>query len=487
MTVNVITHHRFFNLDEIAAIALLEIFHFQNYDYNIIRTRDEDTLEKFKNDPNSFVIDVGFDYNPDLLNFDHHQKDMTLSWENGRPYSSCGLIWKWLKDNNKLDLTNNQKMKIEKDFIRKVDEQDNGLSFFKEFDFVNLSNRNHHDDEYIYKQFYKSLRLVKNYLDIIIDNVKQNKKDILNKEPCFNPFLDKLLTHTMMSKYGFDRGFDVIEKENYLRFNTLDKQANPVFIEYDFDNYIFKTNNQKINVTTSMTDFSWVLLKQINKLSMKMNKETQDLMEEKIFNQCKELNKPFNSEEYMNNKDTRFGDLSYVASYQHSNKTYKQKLRAIDNFFSNTFTSIRAEIRETKAIKKYIKNSEKYNGIVFCDSNIKSALNKIYSLSEDKKLVILPRDKSSWKIQNLNNKYGLPSKWRGLTQNKLKNASGNPNLIFCHKSGFMCILKGSKEDVIHFCENLINKNMLEPMNNKNNIQKENIKIRNKKSLKQKNR
>ena len=61
---NIITHSRFFNLDEVAAIALLDIF-LLNGKYNLIRTRDEKILQKHQADINSYVIDVGFKFEKD--------------------------------------------------------------------------------------------------------------------------------------------------------------------------------------------------------------------------------------------------------------------------------------------------------------------------------------------------------------------------------------------------------------------------------------
>ena len=193
----VITHSRYFNLDEIAAIALLEIYHLKD-DYTLTRTRDEKTLNQAKKNDNTFVIDVGFEYDYSKLNFDHHQKEMTLIWDNGIPYSSCGLVWKWLKDNNKIDnLNNNQIMKFESKFVRKVDALDNGKGVFPEMHFVTMSNRNHHDDKVIDNHFKRVLKLVKNNILILMSNIIENKKDIFDGNKSYNKFIDKLTTASL--------------------------------------------------------------------------------------------------------------------------------------------------------------------------------------------------------------------------------------------------------------------------------------------------
>jgi uncharacterized UPF0160 family protein len=82
-------------------------------------------LEKAQKDSSVFVIDVGFKYDTENLNFDHHQQGMSLGWENGIPYSSCGLVWKWLKDTKLLHQKMNTDMMqlIEDRLIKKIDAQ----------------------------------------------------------------------------------------------------------------------------------------------------------------------------------------------------------------------------------------------------------------------------------------------------------------------------------------------------------------------------
>ena len=49
----------------------------------------------------------------------------------------------------------------------------------------------------------------------------------------------------------------------------------------------------------------------------------------------------------------------------------------------------------------------------------------------------------------------MPQQWRGLSGNELNNISGLENLIFCHKSGYMCMLNGSKEDAISIAKKIL--------------------------------
>lgn len=161
----VYTHSQQFHVDELIAIALLDTYLFQGERYEVIRTRNKDEIEKAKKEEKTFVIDVGKEYNPDLLNFDHHQSDHQLFWPNGVPYSSCGLVWKWLKDKKIL----NQKMnaetmeKIEKELIIKIDKHDNGIEDWNEGTFLLLYNRKSEDPKSQDIQFNRALKTAKDY------------------------------------------------------------------------------------------------------------------------------------------------------------------------------------------------------------------------------------------------------------------------------------------------------------------------------------
>ena len=169
------THSRKFHADEIMAIALLIKYHFQGRSYEVIRTRDNALLERAKNNVSSFVIDVGFSYNPEKLNFDHHQDEEGLSWDDGLPMSSCGLIWKWLKENKKLNQHMNKSMMllIEDELIRKVDAHDNGYEVWPASELICGYNRKTDDDKRIDAKFMLALRTACEYLDNFLYKMKE--------------------------------------------------------------------------------------------------------------------------------------------------------------------------------------------------------------------------------------------------------------------------------------------------------------------------
>lgn len=90
-----ITHSGVFHADEVFATALIRRFH---WDLQIVRTRDPKVLSAALEETTTIMVDVGQVYDPERLAFDHHQREGAPEpRENGVPYSSFGLVWKWIK------------------------------------------------------------------------------------------------------------------------------------------------------------------------------------------------------------------------------------------------------------------------------------------------------------------------------------------------------------------------------------------------------
>ena len=98
----IITHSGVFHADEVMAIAM--IMEMYNGEDEVHRMREVEAwhLEK----EGVWVVDIGGDYAPNLRNFDHHQREGAGSRENRIPYASAGLILKYLKDDEKVTITN---------------------------------------------------------------------------------------------------------------------------------------------------------------------------------------------------------------------------------------------------------------------------------------------------------------------------------------------------------------------------------------------
>lgn len=173
---HVVTHWQQFNLDELFAIVLIQLY--VNPNTKITRTRDADLLKNFKADPDVWVLDVGGEYNEELKNFDHHQASFKETWKDGTPKSTCGMVWDFLKKNNLLAQHMNKETiaELEKHIILKVDWEDNGIEKWTEATFINLFNRQTDNEKLAYKQFMKALDSAKEFFKNMFGFVRNNMK-----------------------------------------------------------------------------------------------------------------------------------------------------------------------------------------------------------------------------------------------------------------------------------------------------------------------
>lgn len=108
----------------------------------ILRTRDESLLARC-----DCVVDVGAQYDPLSLRFDHHQPEFSQSYSDASPYtstklSSAGLIWKhfgativrdilgWHSEHASDERVSMVEHKVYRSFMHEIDAVDNGVSRF---------------------------------------------------------------------------------------------------------------------------------------------------------------------------------------------------------------------------------------------------------------------------------------------------------------------------------------------------------------------
>lgn len=85
-----VTHSGAFHADEVFSAALLKCL---SPAATLERTRDAARLSQAVCDPQAAVFDVGDHDQPELGNFDHHQRSFDRARENGVPLASVGLVW----------------------------------------------------------------------------------------------------------------------------------------------------------------------------------------------------------------------------------------------------------------------------------------------------------------------------------------------------------------------------------------------------------
>lgn len=90
MPLSIATHHGTFHADDVLAVALIRAF--VDRQATVVRTRDPARIAQA-----DVVIDVGGEYDPPRLRFDHHQKSYA------GPLSSAGMVLDWLLEQGRVD------------------------------------------------------------------------------------------------------------------------------------------------------------------------------------------------------------------------------------------------------------------------------------------------------------------------------------------------------------------------------------------------
>ena len=192
-------HDSNFHADDVFSVAIMQLIYPK---VEIIRTRDEKKLKKV-----DMRIDVGYKYNPDTLDFDHHQPEGAGIRENGIPYASVGNIWKhfW----KYLVKTEDEFKYIDDKLIQNIDAFDVGFDIYEPKIanpytlpvLIAMMNPDWQDKNSDYdKAFLKAVRLAKQILKIEIKKAKGKTKSVkilqnaINKNPNKNfLILEKLV------------------------------------------------------------------------------------------------------------------------------------------------------------------------------------------------------------------------------------------------------------------------------------------------------
>lgn len=174
-----VTHDGSFHADDIFAATTLSILlEIRGENFEIIRTRDEEIINK-----GDYIFDVGGIYDEQLNRFDHHQIGGAGKRENGIIYSSFGLVWQKFG----VEIAGEKEIAdfIEQKIVIPVDANDNGIDLYKT-NFMNVSPYTLQDVFAIFsptaledlekdEQFKKALALAK---EILAREIKKAKDQI---------------------------------------------------------------------------------------------------------------------------------------------------------------------------------------------------------------------------------------------------------------------------------------------------------------------
>jgi uncharacterized UPF0160 family protein len=119
---NVVTHDGKFHCDDIFGVAVLQL-RFGVENLSVTRTREAALIKDA-----DIVLDVGGEYDPARMRFDHHQNGAPVR-ESGLPYAAFGLLWKEFGE----AITGSKEIteKIDKKLAQPVDAGDNGIMLYE--------------------------------------------------------------------------------------------------------------------------------------------------------------------------------------------------------------------------------------------------------------------------------------------------------------------------------------------------------------------
>lgn len=117
---SIAVHNGKFHADDVFACAIMRLI---NPEIKIIRSRDQAVL-----DSSDMRADVCMKYNPENMDFDHHQKESPVR-ENEIPYAGSGLVWKHFGMN--LVLSEKAFEYIDERIMQPIDASDNGMETYK--------------------------------------------------------------------------------------------------------------------------------------------------------------------------------------------------------------------------------------------------------------------------------------------------------------------------------------------------------------------
>ena len=120
-----VTHSGRFHADEVFATSMILMIE----EHEVIRSREQEVIDQA-----DIVLDVGAEYDPQRLRFDHHQNSFTRTRKDGTPYATAGLVWehyakaifaaKGLTDPEQVEYAFNW---VDNKLINDIDAVDNGM------------------------------------------------------------------------------------------------------------------------------------------------------------------------------------------------------------------------------------------------------------------------------------------------------------------------------------------------------------------------
>jgi uncharacterized UPF0160 family protein len=179
----VVTHNGLFHFDEVMSVALIKRYY--NDSVHIIRTRNVELIHPLQAVKDAFVVDVGYMFDQDYKNFDHHQHP-SLS-------ASNVLVLEYLHDNNLIETRHYISLSNHMGSISDWDTNKGEVheAYTAELEnismYVKMLNRDPGNHTIQMRQFEKAVEFAMSHLD----NIEYKTNQFLKQVDIYNARVDK--------------------------------------------------------------------------------------------------------------------------------------------------------------------------------------------------------------------------------------------------------------------------------------------------------
>jgi uncharacterized UPF0160 family protein len=165
----IVTHDGPFHADEVLAIAW--IIHVNPLArVTILRTRDEATISRYRNEGMALIIDVGGKCCPRLGWLDHHLAEGRPTWDDGSPMASAGLSLHYMLKKHGIAFDSIPEEVVQ--LFKNVDSVDNGGTAPTDFQFSRLvAECNPSGINTSAEDFYKSFKTVVKIVQMMLSGL----------------------------------------------------------------------------------------------------------------------------------------------------------------------------------------------------------------------------------------------------------------------------------------------------------------------------
>jgi uncharacterized UPF0160 family protein len=405
---NTINKNSNFKIDEIVAISLLNIYLLKDKNSRIYNY-DEGVLNKYKD-----TVGLG------------------KKWDDGTPYSACGLVWDYLWNHTSLmsmNMNSVMKKEMEDQLIKKVDSKQ-----WTEGEFLNLYQRNSPLEQITQnkKAIYASYQHWHNKFSLIKNDIRDYKdicKDIKNSS--------ELNGVVLLSKQYREAGTIIADNTSKSLFIYPHSKGQWIIQTAP------KTGEGNFSKKCPMPD----------KWAGKKDRALESISGVKGLVFC-------HKSKFMcifkGNKVDVVNVAKLILSLNGVDLNKKDNLNSkINHRYANSKNSTQVKgHNEVQEINQCIDNSFNIEDIVVLDKNYNESTMDLLK-NTNNSISIRPKGESRWIIQSTMKEKFMPKEWKGMSGERLQDASGIDSICSCSKGLNSCVIKGNKDEAIIVAKKLL--------------------------------